>query len=90
MFTELPLKFEYLNSCRFLSVVKAGGIQDPISTRLTTIFFFVIEKFMIMLTDIITSSYIQTSAEGEELLKKVKVCLLFSCLFFVRCFLSAS
>ena len=39
MFTELPLKFEYLNSCRFLSVVKAGGIQDPISTRLTTIFF---------------------------------------------------
>ena len=45
---------------------------------------------MIMLTDIITSCYIQTSAEGEELLKKVKVCLLFSCLFFVRCFLSAS
>ena len=43
---------------------------------------------MIMLTLYITSSYIQTSAEGEELLKKVKVCLLFSCLFFVLSFFS--
>lgn len=39
MFTELPLKLKYFNSCRFLSVVKAGGIQDPTSRMLTTIFF---------------------------------------------------
>ena len=83
MFTELPLKLKYFNSCRFWSIVKAGGgNQDPTITMLTTI-FFVIEKFMIMLTDIITSCYIQTSAEGEELLKKVKVCLLF--FLFVFC-----